>query len=202
MEEYIGVIKLFAGNYEPQYFMFCHGQSLSIAQNQALFAIIGTTYGGDGRTTFKLPDLRGRVPVGVGAGPGLPNYIQGQAGGVPTITLTPANLPAHSHAAGAITVNVANAGSVDVPVNTTVGSGDSTNPTGILSANGGGEPFTSDPANGKYSGGSLPVKGAQVTATAAATAIAGQSQPVDIRTPYLGLNYIICVQGIFPPRSY
>ena len=197
----MGTIKLFAGNFAPKDYMFCHGQTLSIAQNTALFSIIGTTYGGNGTTTFNLPDLRGRVPVGVGAGPGLPNYSQGQMGGMPTITLTPNNLPAHNHAAGAISVNVVNGGSVDVPVNNEDGNGNTNDPTKILSANGAAESFTTAAANGKYSGGSLPVKGAQVTATAAATGVTGQGQAIDIRTPYLGLNYIICVMGIFPSRS-
>jgi microcystin-dependent protein len=96
-EPFIGEIKMFGGNFAPRGFAFCDGQLLSISQNTALFAILGTTYGGDGRTTFGLPDLRGRVPVHAGTGPGLSSYRIGQKGGTETTTITVANLPAHSH---------------------------------------------------------------------------------------------------------
>lgn len=97
MEPFIGTIILFAGNFAPRGWAFCAGQLLSIAQNSALFSILGTTYGGDGRTTFALPDLRGRVPVGIGQGPGLPAVDLGEQGGAATTTLLATNLPAHSH---------------------------------------------------------------------------------------------------------
>jgi microcystin-dependent protein len=96
-EGFIGEVKLFAGNYAPRNWAFCDGQLLPISQNQALFSIVGTLYGGDGRTTFALPDLRGRVPVGVGAGPGLSTVNQGQKQGAETITLTTSQLPSHEH---------------------------------------------------------------------------------------------------------
>src|SRR5689334_10336146 len=96
-EPFIGSIVLFAGNFEPRGWAFCQGQLLSIAQNTALFSILGTTYGGNGQTTFALPDLRGRAPVGQGQGPGLPLVQLGQQGGANTVTLTVPNLPAHNH---------------------------------------------------------------------------------------------------------
>ena len=200
MDPFIGQIICVGFNFAPPGWAQCNGQLLPINLNQALFALLGTTYGGDGRTTFGLPDLRGRVAIGVGAGPGLPTITQGQLSGAPAVTLTTAQMPAHQHAAGAVTVNVT-AGSVDVPVNTDGGGGNSTDPTKILSADGATGSFTSDAANGKYSGGSLPVKGAQVTATAAPTAVTGASQPVSIMQPSLGMNYIIATQGIFPSRQ-
>jgi microcystin-dependent protein len=96
-EGFIGEVKLFAGNFAPRNWAFCDGQLLPISQNQALFSIVGTMYGGDGRTTFALPDLRARVPVGVGTGPGLSTVTQGQKQGSETATLTTAQLPSHEH---------------------------------------------------------------------------------------------------------
>jgi microcystin-dependent protein len=98
---FLGEIRLFGGNFAPLGYAFCSGQILSISQNDALFALIGTTYGGDGQTTFALPDLRGRIPVHVGQGPGLSSYVLGQSGGAETVTLTTQQLPAHTHAAQA-----------------------------------------------------------------------------------------------------
>src|SRR5438067_3503009 len=88
---------MFAGNFAPKNWAFCAGQILPIAQNTALFSLIGTTFGGNGQTTFALPDLRGRYPIGAGQGPGLANYDLGQVGGTENITLTIGNMPAHSH---------------------------------------------------------------------------------------------------------
>ncbi|MFH1810599.1 MAG: tail fiber protein [Pseudomonadota bacterium] len=101
MEPFIAQILLFAGNFAPRGWAFCEGQLLPIAQNSALFSLIGTTYGGDGRTTFGLPDLRGRVPISPGNGPGLPGYNWGQKGGSHTETLTVNQIPSHTHAIGA-----------------------------------------------------------------------------------------------------
>jgi microcystin-dependent protein len=96
---FIGEIRMFGGNFAPVGFAFCDGQLLPISQYDALFALIGTTYGGDGQTTFGLPDLRGRLPVHMGQGPGLSSYVEGQMGGSETVTLTAQQLPAHPHAA-------------------------------------------------------------------------------------------------------
>jgi microcystin-dependent protein len=94
---FVGEIRLFGGNFAPAGWAFCNGQLLSIAENETLFNLIGTTYGGDGQSTFALPDLRGRVPVHAGQGPGLSNYILGQSGGAEDVTLTADQIPAHSH---------------------------------------------------------------------------------------------------------
>lgn len=94
---YVGEIRLFAGSFAPLGWMFCQGQMLSIAEHEVLFQLIGTTYGGDGQNTFALPDLRGRVPLHQGQGPGLSPRNIGEMAGVETVTLTPAQLPAHSH---------------------------------------------------------------------------------------------------------
>lgn len=96
-QPFIGEIRMFGGNFAPRGWMFCNGQLLSIAQNTALFSLLGTTYGGNGQTTFALPDLRGRVPVHFGQGPGLTNRSLGETAGVETVTLTTSTLPSHSH---------------------------------------------------------------------------------------------------------
>lgn len=96
-QPYIGEIRIFAGNFAPDGWLFCDGSLLPISENQTLFQLIGTTYGGDGEQTFALPDLRGRVPVHFGAGPGLTNRVPGESGGAPTVTLTTAQIPSHAH---------------------------------------------------------------------------------------------------------
>src|SRR2546426_1597936 len=98
-QPYVGEIRMFGGNFAPAGWMFCQGQTLSIAENETLFNLSGTTYGGDGQSTFALPDLQGRLPVHLGQGPGITqNYIIGETGGVETVTLTTQQIPVHSHA--------------------------------------------------------------------------------------------------------
>lgn len=117
-DPFLGEIKIWAPNFAPRGWAFCNGQLLPISQNSALFSLLGTIYGGDGRTTFALPDLRGRVPLGMGTGPGLSPHSIGQRGGAETTTLTVNNLPAHTH-----TLNLA-----------TAAEGDSNDPAGRLLA--------------------------------------------------------------------
>jgi len=173
MQAYIGGVMLFAGNFAPKNFAFCQGQLLSIAQNTALFSILGTTYGGDGRTTFALPDLRGRVPTGPGQGPGLSNVVLGEVAGFESVTLLNNNLPFHNHLASCDGASAPNA-----------------DPTGGLWGN-----------PGALSG--LAYYGTTATAQMSPQMIAptGNSQPVSVEQPYLGLNYIICLFGIFPSRN-
>ena len=116
MDGYLGTLLLFAGNFPPRNWMFCQGQLLPISQNAALFALIGTTYGGDGTKTFGLPDLRGRVPVGTGQGQGLPNVVQGEKAGAPTVTLGLLEIPAHNHVidmkSAGVTLNMTATGTI------------------------------------------------------------------------------------------
>jgi microcystin-dependent protein len=181
MEGVIGVVTGFAADFAPRNWAFCNGQTLPIASNQALFSILGTTYGGNGVSTFNLPDLRGRQPVSAGQGPGLSNYVLGQAAGTENAALTGSNLPPHNHN-GAILLSL--------PSN----SDDGIDPS----------PATGYPSlfTGAYN----------TTATAGATmqppvysgvviGNAMSSQGVDIRSPFLVINYVICLYGIFPSRN-
>lgn len=181
MDEYLAIIKIFAGNFAPRGWAFCQGQLMSIAQNTALFSLLGTTYGGDGRTTFGIPDLRGRIPVGTGNGPGLSPVVLGQMAGTENVTLTLNNLPAHNHAV---------TGTVKVPVNANGGVTD--NPVDHFLAQAGSNIYGGSASLGDYAG-NLEVN--------LQTGIIGGSVPFNNASPYLGLNYIICMQGIFPSRD-
>ena len=177
MEGYIGEIRFFAGNFAPRNWAFCQGQLLAINSNTALFAIIGTIYGGDGRTTMALPDLRGRVPVQQGNGPGLPNVDLGERFGSHQVTLNALNLPSHNHGFS-VTASSAN--------------GDTQVPTGAVLGDAGlfDNEFVGAPAAGDA-----------VEMAGDTTDNAGASQPFDNHPPSLGLNAIICLYGIFPSRS-
>jgi len=180
MEGIIGFVTLFGGNFAPRSWAICQGQTINIATNTALFSILGTTYGGNGTTTFKLPDLQGRVAIGQGQGPGLSNYAQGQVGGVESFTLTSAQMPAHTHPVSYnITQNSSTGATTAVPTGKTYGND-----------NGGGTPYAA-PAN-------VPLKPFPGNMT---MANAGSSLPVQIINPYLALNYIICQFGVFPSRN-
>ena len=170
---FIGEIVLFAGNFAPRNWAFCNGQLLSIAQNTALFSILGTTYGGNGTTTFALPDLRSRVPIHAGQGPGLSNYALGQMGGVENVTLTQSQLPAHNH-----TVNAVASG------------GNQASPAGNLPT------VESTGTSLDYSN-----SAANTTMNPATIGNTGGNQPVSIVQPYTTLNYIIALAGIFPARN-
>lgn len=184
MDEYMGVIKLFAGNFVPQNYLMCNGNLLSISQYTALFAILGTTYGGDGRTTFALPDLRGQVAVGAGQSKKTGTaYVEGQASGSEVITLLENNLPPHIHN-GSMVVSSTNAT-------------DSTPVEGVALG-----------LTGEMSGRAFVPKLSYVNATpnvrlsntSVITTPTGAGVAVENMQPYLALNYIICVQGLFPPR--
>lgn len=175
-EPFIGEITLFAGSYAPQGWAFCHGQLLPIQQFTALFSLLGTTYGGDGRTNFALPDLRGRVAVGFGQGPGLPIVYQGEMAGEPWHTLSVPEMPAHTHPAQAMGVNAA---------------GNSGSP-------GGNVPADSTTGDSAYSNAA---PDAPMAAGSISVGAAGGSRPHNNMQPYLGLNYIIALAGTYPTRE-
>jgi len=184
MDEYLGIVKLFAGSFAPRGWMFCAGQLLPINQNQALFSLLGTVYGGDGRTTFALPNLMSSVAIGAGQGPGRSNYNPGQMGGHESITLSQGQMPAHTHTA-AIGVSSSNA------TDSVAKGGQNLGAMGYME----GREF-----NNTFGY----VQGAANVALAAdsvSVGVAGNSLPVDVRQPYLAMNYIICVNGLFPPRQ-
>ena len=176
---FLGEIRLFGFNFAPRGWAFCQGQLIAIAQNSALFALLGTIYGGDGQTTFALPDLRGRVPVSFGQGPGLPNVTQGQRAGEVNHTLNVNEMPGHNHAATA-------------QLNASGSAGNSTTPSGNFPA----VSTARDNVYSNASGATLNAAAAQVTVAAA-----GGSQPHNNMQPYLGLNFCIAVEGIFPSRN-
>lgn len=187
MDPYISEIRLFAGTFAPQNWMLCAGQLLSIAEYTPLYALIGTTYGGDGQVNFALPDLRGRVPVGAGQGPGLPMVYLGEAGGYEGITLISTEMPGHSHTATGLSLKV-----VGADANTTV-------PTNNYLA----EPTASDSSGPTtyyaYANSSnTPMSLSMFTGN---TGSAGGSQPHENRMTFNCMNYIIAVEGIFPSRN-
>jgi microcystin-dependent protein len=181
MEGTIAEIRFFAGTFAPKNWAFCQGQLLSISQNTALFSILGTNYGGDGRVTFGLPDFRGRLPVGAGQGPGLSSYQLGQISGTETVTLTSSNLPLHTHP---IT------GTVRMPASGAAGNADTgqNNYPAVLA----GTDMYSTAQNGSLMGNMQQNLGTTPT---------GQSLPISILQPVLGLNFVICIFGTFPVRN-
>lgn len=171
-QPYVGEIRMFAGNFAPSGWQFCDGALLPIAENDTLFTLIGTTYGGDGESTFQLPDLRGRLPMHQGANPAtLTSYVLGQQGGVETVTLTVQQMPNHSHTLTATTAT-----------------GTQKNPGGNVLANSqGAQPYIEESADAALH--------------TQALAPAGGNQPHENRQPYLGLNFIISLFGIFPTQT-
>lgn len=168
---FLGEIKMFAGTFAPRGYAKAEGQLLAINNHAALFSLLGTMYGGDGRTSFGLPDLRGRMPIGAGQGPGLPSYRMGQKGGTFEVTLTEGQLPAHSHS-----------------VNARVESGDTNVPTGALPAD--------DGTDRVYGNGA-----ATTTMSAQMIGSTGSNQPVPTMPPYQAITPIICMQGTYPSRN-
>ena len=210
MDAFLATILPFAATYAPQGWADCVGQTMSIQQYTALFALLGTTYGGDGRTTFGIPDLRGRVIVGQGQGPGLANYVQGQRAGSENVTLTAAQLPAHSHGAtqAASTVSGGTVVGLTLAVSQATGGHETPQPgeyLAVMVANGENVSAYIAAASrgntvplGGLSGGSI--SGATVANGAITIASTGNNQPHPNLQPYLVLRYIICIQGLFPPR--
>ncbi|OFZ13441.1 MAG: hypothetical protein A3D92_02995 [Bacteroidetes bacterium RIFCSPHIGHO2_02_FULL_44_7] len=178
MEGTMAVVTQWAANFAPRNWAYCNGQLLSIASNTALFSLLGTTYGGNGQTTFGLPEMRGRTAVGAGQGPGLSYYSLGEMGGYAGISLTINNIPPHTHSGP---VNLAlNANSTDG----TTGEPDGNYP-GML-------------AGGYSTAGDIAMAAPAYTGI---VGVAGSSAPYSNLSPYLAVNYIICMYGIYPSRN-
>ncbi|WDE11296.1 phage tail protein [Thalassomonas haliotis] len=210
MEFFIGGIINFGGNFAPRDWAFCDGQLIAINQNQALFAILGTTWGGDGRTTFALPDMRSRCPIGAGRGAGLTNINQGQQTGTETVTMQLAQMPLHGHDA---TFTGTGGGPSALTATATVNAFDGTAAETSPSAH-----YWSTPKSGISA---LASYGTTANTTMAADAVDvaiagngggitggtvavnnnGGGQPFSIMQPTLGMQYIICLQGLFPSRN-
>ncbi|MBX7204693.1 MAG: tail fiber protein [Bacteroidia bacterium] len=191
MEGYIAEMRYFASNFAPKNWALCAGQLMAISTNQALFSLLGTTYGGDGRTTFALPDARGRFIVSPGQSQGTSNYALGQKSGSPTTTLTLQNLPSHTHTivSSAVSGSVTPVGSTETstsePNGMRFGAGDGINPYSQT-----GSPDTT----------LTPASVSGITNNIS-IGTSGGSQPMPILSPYLGLNVVICQFGIFPSRN-
>ena len=172
-DPFVAEIRIFAGNFAPRGWAFCSGQLLPISQNTALFSLLGTTYGGNGQTTFALPDLQAKAPIGAGQGPGLSLRQLGQQGGTPTVTLTSSQNASHNHQARGL------------------GGNNKTSPIGnvwsTLGTTRTPPPLYSDAQN--------------VQMNAAALAPTGGGQAHQNMCPYLGVYYIIALVGVYPPRS-
>ena len=168
---YIGEIRMFGGNFAPSGWAFCDGQEIPIAENDALFTLIGTTYGGDGQSTFRLPDLQGRAPIHQGTGPGLGTYTIGEKAGVESVTLTTQQIPTHTHTWQAST----GGGSSNTPANNVTASP----PVAKLYRTG----TPGDPMSPKV------------------IQPAGGSQPHENLQPYLTISFIISLYGVFPTQS-
>jgi microcystin-dependent protein len=181
MEADLGFLFAFGGNFAPRGFAMCSGQILPISQNTALFSLLGTTYGGNGQTTFALPDLRGRAPISVGQGPGLSNYDLGEVSGTESVTLLTGNMPAHTH--GLMVSNTP--GTTGVPANNTA--------------------FAKGPASGA---GPNATFAKTYTTSAVNTALmptsigmTGGGQPISTLSPTLTITWLIAIEGIFPSRN-
>ncbi|GGD83835.1 microcystin dependent MdpB family protein [Emticicia aquatilis] len=175
-QPFIGMIAMFGFNFPPKGWALCNGQLLSIQTNSALFALFGTTYGGDGRVTFGLPNLQGRVPIGMGQGAGLSPYSQGEMAGTENVTLLSTQIPAHNHLMTA--------------------SGDG--PTQATAAG-------ASLASQARTGGTMPTIYTNVSTSpvpmASATSMAGGNQPHSNMQPYLAINYSVALVGLFPSRN-
>ena len=170
-QPYVGEIRIFAGNFAPSGWMLCQGQLLPISENEVLFQLIGTTYGGDGQSTFALPNLASRVPVHQGTGPGLSPYVMGQVGGQDQVTLTQQQTPVHTHP-----VLATAGGQVNSPQNAYFAT--------LTSNQTGAAAYSTDPPN--------------TTLVATSVSVTGGSQPHDNIQPSLALNFIISLFGVFP----
>ncbi|CAM4308978.1 Microcystin-dependent protein [Pedobacter westerhofensis] len=179
MDNYVGEIRMFAGNYAPAGWSLCDGSTLSIAEYEVLFTLLGTTFGGDGQTNFMVPDLRGRVPVHSGNGPGgLPNIIPGAKSGVESISLSQANMPPHNHQVNGVTAT-----------------GTAASPAGLY-------PATASTAsrNAYIAPATVPAP-TLVQMNTNSIVPAGNGLPVSIMQPYMAVTYIIALYGIYPSHS-
>ena len=178
-DPFIAEIVMFGGNFAPRGWALCDGQLLPISQNQALFSLLGTTFGGDGRTNFALPDLRGRAAIHPGNGPGLSSYRLGQKGGAESVTLAVTQIPSHNHSVSAVLKGKDSSGNSASPTGNSLASKSRTNI------------YSSDAPNVDMKSGSVAVTESNV----------GGSQSHENRMPFQAVNHIIALTGVFPSRN-
>lgn len=194
MDGFIGELRAFGGNFAPRAWAFCNGQLLSIAQNQALFSILGTTYGGDGRTTFALPDLRGRVPISQGTGPGLSTVKLGQRSGIEYVNLNTLQIPSHDHTASFTQTG----GIAQFPATTDTATKEEPENGDVLATTdvgGNGYIYSNATADTTLASGSV------TTAANVQVFNQGASSAHNNMQPSLTIHWIICMFGTFPSRS-
>lgn len=184
-EDYIGEIMLFAGTFTPANYIDCDGRSLPISGNEALYSLIGTTYGGNGTTNFNVPDLRGRAPIGIGDGPATSNRFLGQYGGYESVTLTTTNMPSHAHSG---TVNSTGTIMCDA------GTANDDSPSGNSPSRAEIDVYSTNSATTPMGSGTVQTSGSFTTSNSGG-GTAHENMP-----PFLGIRYCICVQGIYPQR--
>lgn len=182
MDVFMGTIMPFGFQFTPRGWQPCNGQTMPISQNSAMYSLLGTTFGGDGQTTYGLPDLRGRVGISQGQGPGLSPYTMGEKAGTETVTLTSGQMPMHNHGLTASTA----AATATAP-----------GATELLAAPNGEDANLGAVTVKMYA----PAGGAMVALSPTSTTVSGSSQPFSIMQPFLVLNYQIAMEGIFPSRN-
>lgn len=195
MDAFLSFIGLWPLNWAPRYWACCWGQFIDIRENNALFALLGTTYGGDGRNNFKLPDFRGRVPVGYGSGIGLSEYLLGWSGGFEAIKLNQAQLPSHTHIATISSIDVKFKASAQAGTESVPGTNNAKTLGATKAAMGSSDSlYNSDTATVEMNG--ISTNGGTVTVQDT-----GYDDYHENRQPYLVTNYIMCMNGIFPTRQ-
>ncbi len=207
-EPFIGEVSLFGFTYAPRHWAKCDGQTLEINENPTLFALISTFYGGDGRTTMGLPDLRGRAPIHMGQGPGLPLYQLGEIRGIEQIRLSTAELPAHSHSAAfKATSSGGTASSPEIKVSTDTATLNTPTEGAYLAVNKDGRSAGIPTYRADIGSGSVNLGGVSGGATGGSVTgdveigDTGGGQYIPIRNPVLTMNYCIALDGLFPPRT-
>jgi microcystin-dependent protein len=204
-DNYVGSLCAFGGDFDIRNWAKTEGQLLPISQNIALYSVLGTTYGGDGRTTFALPDLRGRSPIGQGQGPGLQRYSLGQKGGTETHTLNILQLPSHNHTASTTIINTVDSSASTIVLRALAGAASTNDPTGAVLANSpnreniynDGLPSVNMSADAISFNLDVAVSSTPIT-TIEHT---GSSQAFNIRGPYLAVTWLIALEGRFPSRQ-
>ncbi len=198
-QPFLGLIAIFGFAFAPRGWAFCAGQMLAISSNSALFSLLGTTYGGNGTTTFGLPNLQGRTAIGMGSAAGLSPYAIGQTGGTESTTLTTAQMPAHAHGATATSTSTSTSTSALYAEGTAA---TSQNPAGKMLAS--SQNIYADEAeqnNRKMSPQAVVTDTTTVTTTTVTVNPSGGNQPFSNMQPFLAVNYCIALQGIFPSRN-